>query len=79
VRTGQALGLGAWLLAIAWLVLLIADRDRAAGWCLVAAALLTLAGAAAFWRTGEKALRITGATMLLAAAVFLALGLGYAL
>lgn len=79
VRAGQALGLSAWLLAIAWLVLLIADRDRAAGWCLVASAIAAFAGAACFWRTGERSLRVTGVTMALAGALFLVLGLVYAL
>jgi hypothetical protein len=60
LRTAQALGFVAWLLAIAWLVLLITDHARAAGWCLLIAGLLLLVAGPIFQRVGDAQLRITG-------------------
>ncbi|MBE2315063.1 hypothetical protein DVA67_003690 [Solirubrobacter sp. CPCC 204708] len=75
MRAGQALGLGAWLLIIAWLVLYVTDRSRAAGWCLLGAGVLLLVAGPLFLHTGDRQLRITGVVMLAAGAFFAAFGL----
>ena len=79
MRTAQALGLCAWLLTIAWLVLFILDRDRAAGICLIVAGLLLFVAGPIFRHVGDRQLRITGATMIGAGVFFAALGLVFVL
>lgn len=75
MRTGKALGMVAWLLIIAWLVLYILDRVTAAGWCLLVAGLVLFVAGPAFRRTGDPQLRITGAVMVGAGVFFAAFGL----
>ena len=78
LRAGQALGLGAWLLVMAWLVLLITDRGEAAGWCLFLAGLMLMVAGPIFQRVGDGQLRITGVIMAAAGLCFVLLGLFYA-
>ena len=75
MRTGQGLGLGAWLLVIAWLVLYLLDRETAAGWCLVGAGLLLCIAGPIFRRVVDAQVRITGTIMLGAAVFFVVFGL----
>ena len=73
------LGLGAWLLVIAWLVLFVIDEKAASGWCLLGAGVLLLFAGPSFWRVGDPQLRITGAIMVGAGVFFAAFGLALAL
>jgi hypothetical protein len=75
MRTGQALGLGAWLLVIAWLVLYVTGSEEAAGWCMLGAALLVFAAGPLFWRHGDAQQRLAGLTMVGAGVFFVAIGL----
>ena len=78
MRTAKALALAAWLLVIAWLVLLVTDRGEAAGWCLFLAGLLLMVAGPIFQRVGDGQLRITGVIMAAAGLFFVLLGLFYA-
>ena len=78
VRFAKALAFGGWVLVIAWLVLLVADRGEAAGWCLFLAGLLLMVAGPIFQRTGDRQLRITGVIMAAAGLFFVLLGLFYA-
>jgi hypothetical protein len=73
MRTG--LGLGAWALLVAWLVLLITGHRSAAGWCVLAAGVSVLVAAPLYRR--EPATRMTGLVMLGAGVFFAALGVVY--
>lgn len=79
MKIALALAGVAWLLVIAWLVLWLVDDQQAAGWSLVAAGLLLFVAGPIFRRAGDAQLRITGATMLLAAVFFAVFGLVLAL
>ncbi len=75
MRTAKALALAAWLLVIAWLLLLVTDRSTAAGWCLLIAGVLLMVAGPIFQRVGDGQLRITGVIMAAARAVLRPAGL----
>lgn len=77
MRTGTALGMAAWLLVIAWLVLLVTDHGTAAGWCLFTAGLLLMVAGPIFQRVGDARLRLTGTIAAAAGLFFVLLGLFY--
>ena len=77
MRTATALAMAAWLLVIAWLVLLITDHERAAGWCLLIAGLLLLVAGPIFQRVGDAQVRITGVVAAGAGLFFTVLGAIY--
>lgn len=77
MRTGKALGFAAWLLVIAWLVLLVTDHGPAAGWCLFGAGVLLMIAGPIFQRVGDAQLRLTGVIMAAAGLFFVLLGLFY--
>ncbi|RKQ87706.1 hypothetical protein C8N24_5734 [Solirubrobacter pauli] len=75
MKAGQALGFGAWLLVIAWLVLYLVGEQAASGWCLIAAGALLFVAGPLFRRFGEGQVRLTGAVMIGAAVFFVGFGL----